>query len=194
MYGTEVNYSERYIGILAGNDYNGNNPHKVIEVIRKEAGCLPDDMLPFSEDITTWEQYYSPKPMESRYLRVGKKWLEKYSIKHDWVFTQRQSLKDKQENMKLSLMSSPLGVSVMAWRKEGEYYTKPIGGIDNHWCTVYGYVDGEYWKVFDHYDDSYKKLAWDYDFNFAKRYVITKTEPKVSWWQPIINYIREILR
>src|SRR3990167_3411275 len=54
-----VNYSDRFLGVLAETWPPGNSPHKVMETVRK-SGCLDEPLLPFSEDIETLEQYYAP--------------------------------------------------------------------------------------------------------------------------------------
>ena len=46
IFHVEPNYSERFIGVLAGTTQGGNSPHKVAETIRK-AGLVPDSALPF---------------------------------------------------------------------------------------------------------------------------------------------------
>lgn len=171
-YNQEPNYSERYTAVLADTNTVGTTPTAVCEAIRKQ-GVIADDLLPFSEDIKSFEDYHSPKPMLSSFLEKGAEWLKRHEFKHDWVFT-GGSLNQKQKLLKEALKSSPVGVSVYAWVKEGDLYIKPDGVNDTHWCTLYGYVDNAYWKIFDHYDDTHKKLLWDYDFGFAKRFQLNK--------------------
>jgi len=86
LFGRRVNKSERYIGVMADTQPTGNTPQRVIEIIRKEAGLIEETLLPFDETIDTWQKYYSPKPMTTRYIRKGKKWLKKYEVKHEWLW------------------------------------------------------------------------------------------------------------
>ena len=163
-------YSERFTGILAGTTPDGNDPHLVAETIR-EHGLIPENMLPFSESIDTWNEYYSPKPMTSAYVRMGRQWDRVYDFKHEWVMPNELLLRR-------SLRISPLGVGVYAWEIDpasGEYISL---GNPNHWCVIYGYVEGEYWKVFDSYDSTRKKLAWDFPFSPAKVYHINEMPPR----------------
>jgi len=198
LYGEDVNYSERYIGVTTGTDYWGNSPQNVIEGIRKEYGVIEEELLPFDDEIKSWDEYYSPKPMRIDYLRRGEKWLERYEIKHEWVFT--ILTRDKKAKIKEALKYSPIGVSVITSGKNNKgYYIKREDEEDNHWVMLYGYKDGEYWKIFDHYDDVFKKIDWDYDFSFAKRYYIKrKKEDKRSALSKLVRvikwYISELLK
>lgn len=176
LFNNEMNYSDRYIGVLSETTPQGNSVQKVLETIRKEAGLIPEKLLPFSEDINTWEEYYSPSPMAPELLLFGKNWLLKYRLLHEWVFGRND--RNKLTRLKSGLRYSPIGVSVAAWFKnsEGLYY-KPEGTYWNHWVTCYGFVEGKYWKIYDSYDNTKKKLVWDYPFGSGKRYSLT--------WRPI---------
>ena len=175
MYLFSPNYSDRYIGILAGTTIAGNDVQKVCETIRAR-GLIDEDMLPSTEDMS-WDEYYSPKPMTQLYINEGKKWLNQYIFKHDWVVTKNYNGQSTRKKIMDALKYSPLGISVGAW-------PVPINGIiadrlpDNHWIMLYGFVEGKYWKVFDHYPPYQKKLAWDYEFSWVKRISVTKVIPK----------------
>jgi len=191
LFKREINKSERYIGVMAETTPAGNSPQKVIEIIRKTAGLIDEEILPFDSSINTWKEYYSPDPMTDNFIKIGKKWLQDYSVQHEWVF--KPGDKNKQNKLKDALKYSPVGVSVYAWMedKNGLCY-KPAGVEDNHWVMLYGW-DKRGWKVFDHYDDTFKKLKFDYDFGFAKRYYLKKNKSeaenkKRSIWEIIKNY------
>ena len=162
-YGADINYSERYVGIMAGTDKTGNSPHKVAETIRKRSGLITEDMLPF-EGIEHFDDYYSPKPITELYVNQGLKWLKRYNFKHEWVFKKKDSLSNKREAMKEALKLSPLGVAVYAWRKgdDGLYIQVKM---DNHWVCIFGYKEGEYWKAFDSYDATIKHISWRLTWN-----------------------------
>lgn len=168
-----VNYSERYIGVLAGTTTSGNSPHRVAEVIRAN-GLIYEADLPFSDEIDTWDKYYSPNPMSANFKRLGARWLKVYEFKHDWV-TKSNSMQDK---MMDALKYSPLGVAVSAWHREKDYFVKR--GADNHWCELVKGVPGQYWVLYDSYDDTVKRLEWNYPFEFVKRYSVTSIKP--TWW------------
>ncbi len=196
LFGVEVNKSERYIGVVAETSQNGNAPQRVIEVIRKVAGLIDERLLPFGDTIRSWEEYYSPKPMTLEFFEEGKKWLEKYTLKHEWVFSSGSGENNKIEKLKTALRYSPLGVSVYAWDwGDDGLYAKKADQRDNHWVMLYNYREGEYWEIFDRYDNTFKKLRWGYNFGFAKRYHIKKNilpESK-SWWQKVCDFIKNYL-
>lgn len=182
----DSDFSERYTGTLAETSRAGNSPHKVAEAIRKR-GLVPEEMLPFSSEINTWEEYYAP--IDSRLLKEGKQWLTEWDFGHDWVFLDHMTLGEKHERLKNALKYSPLGVSVHAWVSEDDVYFKQ-GEADNHWCTLV-YADDEYWYVFDTYEPFLKKLRKDYDFGIAKRYTINRNPKRPNWvvdlWRRIIS-------
>lgn len=175
LYGSVRDDSERFLGVVSGTSHAGNNPHGVAEAIRKY-GLIPEEELPWSPDINSWEEYYSPKPMTKVYLDMGKVWLKKYEFKHEYAFHGYDSLKTKQNKLCEALKYSPIGISVYAWVQRNGMYYKPSGKSDNHWVECYGYVKGKYWKIFDSYDNTRKKVEWNTNFSFAKKYQLTKLE------------------
>jgi len=179
-YGYFYEYSERYNGVLAGIKINfGGSPHNAAETYRKN-GAIPYESLPFDESITTPQQFYSPNPMQKKYLDEGRVWLDKYDFGHDWIWDLSQN------SIKNMLKYSPLGIGVYAWQYDSikAVYTKPNWATDNHWTTLVGYVEGKYWIVFDSYEENgtfLKHLDWNYPFKFAKRYYLSaKTSEAVD--------------
>lgn len=165
-YGELKEYSERYLGVLAGiRNYAGGSPHTVVEMWRKYGNVLYN-LLP-NDTPKSWVEFNSPNPMSSNLIGEGKKWLDEWSIGHDWIWNFSAS------SLKEALKYSPIGVGVYAW-DDNDLHSRPSWANDNHWVMMYGYVDGKYWKVYDHYDNVYKKLAWDYPFAFAKRFTLEK--------------------
>ena len=192
LFGEEVNYSERYVGVLSGTTKNGNNPHAVAETIRKESGCVEDILLPFSESINTWDKYYGPIP--SQLKKLGKDWLRHYKFGHDWVAFSGSSktVAQRTDDMKKAMRYSPLGASVYAWQEAEGVFVKPEGKSDNHWVTIYGYEDQKYWFIFDHYDTTHKRLVWDFGFEFVKRYTLEKKVPATNWFSRVLDFISNI--
>lgn len=171
------NFSDRFLGIVAGTKPPGNDPHTVAEAFRNN-GAIPEEMLPYSPDLQTVEEYYSFKNAEEANCKsVGNDWLTQYGFGHEWVFEPMlvQSNETQQKAMMEALQYSPLGVAVYAWTKDkNELYYRPPGAFDTHWVVIYGYVENKYWKCFDSYDGGLKKLAWDFNFRFVKRFHIEK--------------------
>lgn len=185
-----MNYSERDLGIRAGTQPPGNSPHIVAEALRNQ-GVIPDELLPFSNEITSVEDFYSYKGGDKNKCdAAAKQWLKNYTFGHDWVFDDASNLKQNQELMKKALQYSPLGVAVFAWYQEPVtgYYISV--GPANHWVTLYGYEENKYWKIFDSYDSTHKQLHWDFPFAMAKRYTIQRQAPKQSFWDIIKKLLR----
>lgn len=173
-FGQRVNYSDRWVGIVAGTSAKkgGNDPHVVCEAIRKH-GLIPEEMLPYTDDLKTAEEYYSFKGAdEEACKRAGEEWKRQYEFKHEWVFKQNQPLEEKMNNMKVALKYSPLALSVYAWEKSGEVYIS--GGRENHWTSKF--AQPKYSNIFDSYDPFIK--AVDQNFSFCKRFSIEKQATK----------------
>ncbi len=185
-YRIKQNFSERFTGTLAGISRYGGSPHKACEVMRK-TGLISDRLLPFSDDIDTWEEFYAP--ISKGHLRVGKDWLDSWDFKHEYVFTGGR-LEDKQNLLMLALIESPIALSVLAWQERNGLYYKDKGQQDNHWCVLYGYIEDKHWKIYDTYDKTCKELEWSYDFGFAKKFSIKKKPQKRSWFGHMIRIFK----
>lgn len=154
------NYSERWVGIIAGTKPPGNDPQTVYEAIRKY-GLIFDSMLPFSDDIQTIEDYYSFKgaDMDACY-EAGRQWLSEKKFYHEWVWDPSQNIPtdEKINNMKVALKYSPLSLAVYAWATdERGIYVKL--GLENHWTNQFSYK--EFQEIFDSYDPTHKLLEQD---------------------------------
>jgi hypothetical protein len=180
-----VDLSERFISTLAGTTKSGNSPHKVAET-RRSRGAIEETKLPFSMEITRWEEYYAP--ISDSLKKEGKKWLKQWDFQHDWVITRDTRKEEKNELLADALKFSPVGVSVFGWADDQGVYVK--AGNDNHWCVlVYG--DKNYWYVLDSYAPYIKKLNKNYDFGFAKRYSIDRVARRRSCISNFIERIRQ---
>ncbi len=186
------NYSDRFLGIMAGTKVGGNSPHVVAEAIRKY-GLIPESELPFSDDIKTIDEYYSFKGADKeRCINLGKEWLKKWDFKHEWVFN-GGSVKEKNALISQALKRSPVGMSVAAWNvpdAEGVYSKE---WTDNHWVCCYGETENA-WLIFDSYDGIHKKYSKTSDIAMAKLYWIEKKlipEPKT--FLEYINWIFSLI-
>lgn len=166
----QTSLSERYTGIMTDTTPQGNDPHKVIELIRTTYGVVPEVFLPFGPGVVTWQEYYAPNPMTYALYAMGAHWLKKYQVSHQWVTLTNDSLSVRQQKMMEALQFSPLGVSVFAWSQhsDGLYYSDQP--YLNHWVTLYDFNPGVSWSIFDSYDKSHKLLEWNFNFGQAKQY------------------------
>lgn len=191
-FGELNNYSDRWLGIVAGTKPPGNDPQTVYEAIRK-FGLIPDERLPFSDEIKTVEEYYSFGNMTKDQIEAcyaeGRIWLSKKNFKHEWVFDRDQPVEEKVNNMKIALKYSPLAIAVYAWslNEKGIYVRL---GKDTHWTSLPSYK--EFMDVFDSYEPIEKTV--DQEIFYCKRiHMERKTEPiaiakKKSLWQRFLNW------
>lgn len=177
-YGLKVNYSDRALGVLAGTRPSGNDPRTVAQTLRK-FGVVDEEVWPFGGNSV--EEYYQDLPKSVK-KKCGK-WLEIYEFGYERI--------DKDE-IPEALKSSPLGVAVNAWFKDGRYYKR--NGSDNHWTCLVAPR-----KVFDTYLDDgepIKLLSDDYKLNIIMRYYVNKRyeyNPKSrGLWSIIINWLKSL--
>lgn len=199
----EENYSDRYTYVVSETQPPGNDPHVVAEAIRS-MGLVAESLLPFREDILSLPEFESFEDKDQQLFDQGKKWLERFDFKHEWVFN--GDVTDSKERMMKALRLSPLGASVRAWQMRNGLYYKDPGQSDTHWTVIAGYVKEKYWIIYDSYptaDGSYiKHLEWDYPFGYSKRYHLavklpTEAAKPTHWFkrliQILINMFKSIL-
>jgi hypothetical protein len=180
-FGGDYNFSERWQAYLVKHKRNGGDPHRALESIRKK-GVIGEGLLPF--DVSSYEDYVNVKPT----LKMGmeaNRFFYTYSIQHDWLILPNYT--DKETKLLKGLQESPIGVSVRAWRKDGEFYVKDKGQPDTHWCLLFGMNPDMSYNIYDTYDSTIKRLAPNYDFQYAKRMTISLK--KQSWFGKLINKI-----
>lgn len=161
--------AERYNAVLAKITPQGGSPHQSCETFRI-FGALPEHVLPFSEDIRSWEHFYFPNPMDEDFVREAQQLLTRFVLGHEWIYNGRAS--DKKALLKQALSRGTVCVSVNAWTLENGKYVKR--GDDNHWLMLVDYVEGDHWLVYDHYEPTLKKVAWDTDFYCAKLFFLSR--------------------
>src|SRR3990167_2498692 len=185
-----VNYSDRYLGIVAGTYPPGNDPNKVVETLRTVAGCIPEEIMPFVDGMAV-DDYYAPKPPTTEARQLGREWLKKYYLRHDWAVTPQTEEGIRPQLLMEALKHSPVPIAVSAWQLIGDNYFR--FGQDNHWCVLVGYKENEYWIIWDSYIPYVKHLSWDFKFNWAKRiYVGAQDEP--SQKQGGLVYYSELIQ
>lgn len=189
--GERVNYSDRYLGVVAGTKPPGNDPHTVAEAIRKY-GCIPEEMMPFSSDLKDTDEYYSWKGVDrEKCLAEGRKWLEKYTFLHEWVFKPSSSVPNKITSLVDTLTMCPPGVAVYAWIKENGLYVDK-GQEPNHWTGLVKDNPLINWLANDSYVDgssTLKELDWKYNFQYCKRYYVKLNDVQVQYQGILKSFI-----
>ncbi len=184
--GIDDNYSDRWVGIIAGTDpaRGGNSPVTVAEAIRKN-GLIPESMLPWGDYLENVGEYYSFKGADEVACRkAGQEWLDTWEFGYEVVPLDANSIKE-------ALLYSPLGVAVNAWRKEGDLYSSTVGEGSNHWTMIIR----PQWLIEDSYIDDgtpLKNLTPDYPFGFILRYHLA-LKPKVKKKLPIWKRTLELM-
>lgn len=190
----DQNYSERFNFILSSGTQNGGDPLKAGDSIRKD-GMIPDLMLPFSSDITSWEKFASfESGSEQKCLEEGQAWLKTWKPNYFMLFEREDSLESKYTKLRQALLFSPCPISVTAWYLKDGVYVKPEGSRDNHLVeAVYVDVDNCIW-VWDTYAPFLKKLAPNFNSDFGMRWGLTKVETvkKKLWWQEFLNWFNSL--
>jgi len=185
------NYSDRFLGIMAGTYPPGNDPHVVCEVVR-HTGLIEEPLLSFTDEIQTVDEYYSFKGGNEPLCKAkGLEWVETWKFGHEWV-------KPNKESMMEALKYSPLGVAVVAWQKNKYYYKRPEQD-DNHWTAIVDYKENEYWIVYDSYmydGSAIKYLEWDYPFEYIKRFSLSvqpETIETLNWIEQILLALKKLV-
>jgi hypothetical protein len=188
IYGIEPNYSERFNAILIGLDgKTGTNPNLPCESVRND-GVIDQSELPVTK---TLKEFFTPKPMTGSLLAKGQYWLGKHQFMHEWVWDTKPE--NWKELLREALKTSPIGVSVTAWRRENGLYVSDNGG-NNHWCLLYRIDDDGTMWVFDSYDHSKKPLHPDHNIRRAKRFFVNRTDieglkKQLSLLQALLNLL-----
>src|SRR3990167_1685604 len=178
-YNEEVNYSDRFLAAVSGTKEGGNSPHTVCEFLRK-CGVVPEELLPFSEDIDTFDKFYAPLP--PKLYELAREFNAKWEFKHEFV-------DDNPEAIQKALQSSPLGISVTAWfeRPNGMYYQRK-DMTDNHFTTLIKQEKGNFKRVFDSYDSFIKDYEFSTNHSVIKRFYIKKRDIQKSWIEKVKSY------
>lgn len=156
VFGADVNYSDRWVGIISGTKEGGNDPQVVYEAIRKN-GLVLESSLPWSGDLSGVEEYYSFKGADEAELRAeGLRWLAEFDFAHKWAFREGDPWERRMAAMEDGLEMSPLAIAVYAWEEDasGRYVAD---GQENHWSSAYA-MDGEVIKDLDSYDPFLKDV------------------------------------
>lgn len=189
------NCSDRFGGIVANVGPEGNPPHVTCEAIR-DAGVIPEDMLPFDSTVDSRKKFYSPNPPTRDMTEAGLAMLKKFVFGHEWVINEWSGLvPDRPTALIEALGRGTVAVSVRAWHEgtDGLYYKSP-GEFDNHFVQLVDYREGKYWLVYDTYERVFKKLTWDYKFQMAKLFFLDRRVPESTIQKMIRDLYAEIAR
>lgn len=190
-----ANYSSRFNALFSNGTSGGGDALKGAQSFR-DYGLVPDELLPFSDDIHSWAEFHSFKGGDQdTCMKAGKKWREEWSPKYDIVFTKNESVQEKYRKAKAALRYSPLPTSVSAWYEQDGTYIKPAGMQDNHLVEVTYIDENNCAYIWDTYPPFEKKLAPYYNFDFSMRWTVDveAREEKLSIMKQIANAIQTLI-
>lgn len=194
----DLNYSARFNALLSGGNEGGGDPLAAAESIKTD-GMVIEGMMPFSEDIKSWQDYHSWKGASERLCRIaGKMHLAHWKEDEDVVFTKDEPREVKYAKLKDALKRSPIPMSVCGvfWTEQNGVYKKPVGAVDTHMVLCL-YVDEQnrpHWR--DTYKPYYKIGEPFYNSEFAMELSTEKIEEKkkLTFWEMILNIWQKIIR
>lgn len=174
VYGEEQNFSERFTyNLVPIEPHKGTNPQNTYDTIRKY-GLIPEADLPMTDSL---KEYTNKFKITRTLLRKGQEFLKTHDIEPELLWDVRPD--NYIEILKDALKTSPIGVSVTAWRRVSDEYVSDSGG-NNHYCLLYKIDEnGNPW-VFDSYDHSKKKLSKDHNIRRAIRIWVNKKTQNAS--------------
>lgn len=167
IFGEKSNYAEAFNYTLSGVT-GPSDPHKALENMRKN-GLIDQSFLPMPE---TYEEFCNPERITPKMIEIGKSWVKKRELGHQWVFANSVSDELRKSLIREELQYSPLGISVTAWHKDKGIYVD-LGLPNNHWCVLLEEV-AEGWLVLDTYDGSFKVVSFSHNIQYCKRYSLNK--------------------
>lgn len=176
--------SERYSGVWAGTNQYGTDPHVMAEQLRKVAGLVPQEIMPWTDDITTLDKYYD-KELGKTLLSLGKSLLSKFEFGNEWVFSygSKYTPEEKTALLEAALKRGTVCVSVNGhYRTRNSAYYKNPGDQDTHWVLLTRLERGAR-IVDDQYAPFIKRFEKDYDHDAAKVYFLQrKDETTKTFW------------
>ena len=164
QYGTEPNYSDRWIAKRSGtNPASGNNPKKVCETI-KEYGLVDEEDYPFVADVN---EYYQEIPDELfvKLCQKGRKWLDTYNFGYEWADINQ---------LDMAIKRSPVSVAVYAWSQNDQEEFVRLAASNHYTLNFVKDLNGKL-LVFDSYENPIiKTLAKEHNVEFAQMYTLKK--------------------
>lgn len=195
----DQNFAERFNLIHSQATSEGGSPLVGADSIRHD-GLILDAMLPFSNDIQSWEEFDSYKGGdEITCVKTGQDWLGEWNLQQDIVFTRGEEIEIKYAKLREALKYGPLPISVTAWflNNATGMYRKPDGYRDAHLVEAVYIDENNSVYVFDTYAPFIKKLEPFFNFDFCMRWTVEKIPvgaPKKNWLENLISQIIKFLK
>ena len=187
FYGEIDNFSDRFLGIMAGTTTGGNDPTTVAQAARHN-GLIPETLLPY-DYVSNMQEYYSFKSADKdKCISKGQEFLQKWYLGFENVPVNLTKMRE-------ALQYSPLQISVCAWfeNDKGQYYS-PEGMSNNHATCLYKIDDIGQFYIFDSYPPFLKILTPDHNIQFAKRYHIGLVQENLKQQISLLQQVLLLLK
>lgn len=185
------NYSARFNALCSDGTPTGGNPLRGADSIRHD-GLVPDSLMPFGDDLNSWNDFHSFKgTLESVVRTEGKKYLGRKILGYDVVFQKYESVATKYAKLKRALTFGPCPVSVTAWYEHDGVYYKMEDMNDNHLVELVYIDEHNQGYVRDTYAPYLKVLEPNFNFDFAMRWSVEKKDInaiELTVWQTLKKY------
>lgn len=184
------NYSARFNALLSNGTEGGGDPLAGAYSINHD-GLIPDSMMPFGDDIQSWEDFHSWKGVSEYACRKqGKDYLAKWKMNYKIEIEREMPLETKYTLLRAALKKSPIPISVFAWIENGGFYVKPQGARDNHMVEAVFVDEQNRIYVRDTYAPFEKILEPNYNFEFGISWTISKKPKRKSWLDIIKDFFK----
>lgn len=173
--GERPNYSERYHYNAIPIRPPGGDPQAAADSVRR-IGMVDQAALPMTG---TFEDYTAPTPLTPELLAEGAAWRARWEPGHEDLWHAEPPAAERNEILRWALKSSPVGISVTAWRADENGHYADYGLPNNHWCVlvdIEARPEGDVLRVLDSYDGQIKLLAPGHRIQVAKRYRLAAVE------------------
>jgi hypothetical protein len=193
----DSNFSSRFNALLSEGTPVGGSPLRGAQSIRDD-GLIPDSMLPFSDEIKSWDDFHSFKGQsESLCKLTGKEWRKEWDPRYETVFTKNEPVEIKYARIAERLKSGTLVASVTAWYEKNGVYVKPLGMNDGHLIEITYLTPQCNAIVRDTYPPFEKKLEPWFNFDYCMFWNVNRTtiSPQpTGFWYNIINFIISLFK
>lgn len=168
------NYASRFNALMSGGTEQGGDPLKGAASICKD-GLVPEGLMPFSDAITSWEDFHSWKGANrGQVIAQGQRYLMTRKPTYEIVVEKHYDVKTKYNILRAALPYAPASVSVLAWILQNGEYIKPQGANDTHLVELV-HIDNEFRSyIWDTYEPYLKRLSPFYDFDFGLTWKVRK--------------------
>lgn len=179
------NYAERFPAQFTSGTPQGGDPLKGSNVVY-DYGSVKEESMPFTKEITSWEEYVSWKGVDkNKVIAEGKEDKKKKARYGVVLFEKDTPLDTKYLLIGKGLERGVPCVTVWGVQDGDTYAVKPAGVSDTHMVEVV-YLDKEKKIIYilDTYTPFLKKLPPNYNPDFGMVRYVERKELKKNWWLP----------